>query len=259
MTKEEILHLANNLFEEALDAKCYFQIIQQFEKTTDEYNEEVNCSPAFYNVTLQALIQSMFMNLCKLYDWDEKSLTLRTLLKHLNDLELRDISPNTSEICGFWNQKFQRQLRPVEETLFPKEVQEQKDILAIFGYEYTYTRVDLTLQEMNDLFQRRFAALQEKGIVRNLINRRRKMLAHNDKQTNFDYARIAKENPLPVEEIRLLIEFAIDCLQFYIEILSGTFKAANYSNIDDWENTLYYVRIGKMYHEAYMKERYGQE
>ena len=226
---------------------------------TEKYNEEVNYSPAFYSIAREALIQSMFVNLCKLYDWDKKSLTLRTLLEHLKDIELTDVSENVSEICGFWNQKFQHQLKPVEEALFPKEVQAQKDILAIFGWEYTHTRVDLTLPEMNDLFQRRFAALQEKGIVRNLINRRKKMFVHNDKKTNFDYVRIAKENPLFVEEIDMLIEFAIDCLQFYIQILSGTFKAASYCNIDDWENTLQMVRIGMKYQETYMQELLEQE
>lgn len=259
MTKEEILYLANKLLDEARETKNYFQIIQQFEKMADEYNDEVEYSPAFYGIAHQALIQCMFVNLCKLYDWDKKSLTLRTLLAHLNDIELTDISENTNEIWGYRNQKFQRQLKPVEEAFFPEKVQAQKDILACFGWEYTHTRVDLTLSEMNDLFQRRFAALQEKGIVKNLLNRRKKMLVHNDKKTNFDYAGIIKENPLLVEDIKMLIEFAIDCLQFYIEILSGTFVATSYCNIDDLGNTLQLVRIGKKYHETYMKELLEQE
>ena len=90
MTKEEILHLANKLFDEAVAAKSYWLILQQFEKNTTDYHDEVNCSPAFYNIVFQALSQSLFMNLSKLYDWNKNSLTLRTLLAEAQNITVED-------------------------------------------------------------------------------------------------------------------------------------------------------------------------
>ena len=149
-------------------------------------------------------------------------------------------------------------MTPYEEAFFAKEVQEQKDILKIFGYEYRSTTVNLTLQEMKKLYQDKFDNLKQDTIT-NLIKRRNIVFAHNDAETNFDYAKAAEQYPVTEESVILLIDFAIECLQFYIGILSGTYKLAEYTNINDWTNTLHLVRMGTEYRDIQLKEFMEQE
>ena len=258
MTKEEILHLANSLFDEAVAAKSYWLILQQFEKNTTDYHDEVNCSPAFYTIVFQALTQSLFMNLSKVYDWHKKSLTIRTFLAEVQNITEEDFESGVRKDFDLLKGKFQHSLTPYEEMFFPNEVQEQKDILKIFRCDYRSTTVNLTLQEMKKLYQDRFDILKQDTIP-NLINRRNIVFAHNDAETNFDYAKAAEHYPVTEESVILLIDFAIECLQFYISILSGTYKLAEYININDWTNTLHLVRMGTEYRDIQLKVFMEQE
>lgn len=259
MDKQEILSLCNNLYEEAFDAKAARKILQQFRENVSNYREEFNCSPAFYGVVHQTLVQNMLMLLSKLYDWNRNSLTLRTALAETENINISDLDDHVSEMYSFNHHRFQHQLRPVEEPFYQKQVEDQKKLLEIFGYEYTHTTVDFELSEMHDLFQKRFQDLQDRDIISNLINRRNTIYAHNDRKTNFDFDKVSDDYPLTMGDIDLLIDFAMDFLVFYIEILSGTYKAVEYINIDDWANTLQMVRIGMKYEEAYIEEQLNEE
>ena len=87
-------------------------------------------------------------------------------------------------------------------------------------------------------------------VVENLVKRRNKIGAHNDSDTNFDFKKINNEFPITDNEIDSLVEFAIEFLQFCIELLTGVHKIPEYLNINDWGLTLNLVRDGMNYRKT---------
>lgn len=244
MNRENVIHLAESLFDEAVRAKSYFQILEQFREYSEEYNKAMNCSPAFYNVIYNALVESLFLKLYKLYDWNTASLTIRTLLKDMQLLEETDLYVDVLKAYKENNSKFRHRLSVAEECFFCDDVEETKRLCKKVGVVYTHTTKDISLQEIVQLYNKRFEKMQEEKIVVNLMERRRKIGAHNDAVINFNYKKINKEFPLADEEIEKLVEFAIDFIQFCIEILTGVHKIPEYINIRDWRATLNLVNKG---------------
>ena len=56
-----------------------------------------------------------------------------------------------------------------------------------------------------------------------------------------------KVNPVEYEDIKILIDFALECTTFILELLTGILKARQYSNIDDLQGTLMLVKKGLKY------------
>lgn len=244
MDKEYFLSTANNLLEEAVLVRSYWQVIQQMHRNTEKYADEINCSPAFYNTIYRALIDSLFMCLSKLYDWNDRSITLRTLICTLDDISEGDLAPvvyDKYQLCG---NTFQLSLSDSEEEFFTKEVEENKRIIDLLGIKDHPTIVEISLSQLLSLYKRRFEKLQERKLIPNLIEHRNKIFAHNDSKTNFNYQTIWNRHPLTDLDIEALVDFAADFLQCYIELLTGVQRATEYTNIDDWEATLKLTRLG---------------
>ena len=254
MINSNFLAIAKNLYEEAFSANGCWLLIKQYRDYSHEYAEEMQCSPAFYSVIYCALIDSLFLSLSKLYDWNENSLTLRTLIEDINKLEETDLEASVRKKYAFCGQTFQHTLKPIEECFFPKEVAGYKQILKALSLEYHPVTVDVSLSQLVNLYQKRFEALQNQSVIRNLITLRNKILAHNDKLTNFEYDSIWKNYPLSDASIDSLLEFALDFLLFCIGILTGVHKPAECVNINDWQATLNYVRIGQSYKDDYLNK-----
>lgn len=248
MQKNEITHIAENLFEEAVSAKSYLQIIQQFRENSEKFNREINCSPAFYNIVYNSLLESLFLNLFKLYDRGAKSLSIPILLKKMQTLCENDLDVNVLETYRKNGNKLTYRLNAEEEQQFSENVEQTKKLCTSAGVDYTYTLIFVTLQESVQLYGKRYRPLKNKT-VDNLSKRRCKIGVHNDSETNFDYKKINEEFPLSDNEIECLVEFAIDFLQFCIEILTGVQKIPEYLNIRDWSSTLNLVRQGMNYQE----------
>ena len=254
MEKSIFLETANNLYEEAVSATSYWLVIQQFRKNTDEYYDEMHCSSAFYNIVYKALLDGLFMCLSKLYDWDSRSITLRTLINELDSIGENDLDPQVYKKYSFCGNTVQHLLTPSEECFFQKEVQDTKRILEALGVDYHHTSVDLSLSELLLLYRKRFESIKEQGLIRNLIKQRNKIHAHNDAETNFDYESVWTNYPLTDADIRTLIDFAVEFLQCCIELLAGIYKVAEYVNINDWEASLRLVRVGKKYLDTYIND-----
>lgn len=253
MTKDEIVHIAENLFEEAVSAKSYLQIIEQFRENVDKYNEEMNYSPAFYNVIYNSLLESLFLKLFKLYDRDAKSLTIHSLFNEMKKIEENELDDYVLRKYIENGNKFAHPLNLEEEVYFPKEVNQVKNLCNNAGIQYTHTTVYITLQDIVILYAKRFRPLRKKA-VENLVQRRNKIGAHYDFETNFNYKKINEEFPLSDNEIDKLVEFAIEFLQFCVEILTGVHKVPEYLNINDWRLTLNLVRDGMEYREIQEKQ-----
>ena len=115
LNRDEVVHLATNLYEEAFWANSYWKLLQQIHNQVGTYYEEINVSPCFYNIVYNALVKSMLMELAKLYDTDGISLyDLLTAIKPSdNDMfNLINDSPIKHRVSDFdsWYFKNENQL-----------------------------------------------------------------------------------------------------------------------------------------------------
>ena len=55
MEKEKLIKLAEDLYQSAFDANAYYAIMMQYREMSKKYNNEMNLSPAFYQVVYGAL------------------------------------------------------------------------------------------------------------------------------------------------------------------------------------------------------------
>ena len=245
------MHIAENLFEEAVSAKSYLQIIEQFRENVDKYNEEMNYSTAFYNVIYNSLVESLFLKLFKLYDRDAKSLTIHSVFNEMKKIDENELDDYVLKKYIENGNKFTHPLNLEEEVYFTEEVNRVKNLCNNAGVKYTHTTIDINLHELVNLYAKRFRTLKKAN--ENLVQRRNKIGAHNDAKTNFGYKKINEEFPLSDNEIDKLVEFAIEFLQFCVEVLTGIHKVPEYLNINDWGKTLNLVRDGRSYRETSKK------
>lgn len=251
---KEFLHIAVNLFEGIRTANAFWKILQQFNENVKSYNDEMNYSPAFYKTIYLSLVESLYISLSRLYDWNKDSLTLRVLLDNKAHITENYLDKDVKEKYLLNNNKFHKILNIYEEPFFKKDVEDTKRICEMMEVKYCKTTVDLSLDEVMQLFDKRFKALQDRGVIKNLMKQRSKIHAHNDKIVNFDFDSIWKEFPLSELDVCELIDFAADFLQFCIEILTGVHKVVDYVNIDDWRATLEIVRAGMACRKEYLQK-----
>lgn len=63
MDKEKLIKLAEDLYQSAFDANAYYAIMMQYREMSKKYNNEMNLSPAFYQVVYGALQKACFMEI----------------------------------------------------------------------------------------------------------------------------------------------------------------------------------------------------
>ena len=57
MDKEKLIKLAEDLYQSAFDANAYYAIMMQYREMSKKYNDEMNLSPAFYQVVYRVCIE----------------------------------------------------------------------------------------------------------------------------------------------------------------------------------------------------------
>lgn len=82
MDKEKLIKLAEDLYQSAFDANAYYAIMMQYREMSKKYNNEMNLSPAFYQVVYGALQKACFMEIAKLYDKTKDVVSVGLLLKY---------------------------------------------------------------------------------------------------------------------------------------------------------------------------------
>lgn len=180
MNKDEILHLASNLYEEAFSANSYWSVIKQYHKNIRDNYDQMNCSPAFYQVIYQSLVEALFMTLAKLFDSDTCSNTIKTLLTEIKQIQESDFNEYVRQNYDFNNGKFQHEITQYEECFFKKQIFEQKEICNSVGIEYRSTLIDVSFEDYCELYTKRFHGLNK--VKLNLGWQRNKIYAHNDKK-----------------------------------------------------------------------------
>lgn len=249
MEKDDIIKIAKELYERALDANSYYAIIIQYSKLRKDYEEEMQLSPAFYNMTLSALQKACFMELAKLFEASNEVVSIQGLLKCCNENKMY-FSEYREEMVGGEERiekiPYQHCLRPSEKCLFNKEVTKQRKNAEIFGIlDDEHFKIDMTFSEKLDFYWKCISSYKKK--IDNIRIQRNKFYAHNDKMCLLSNKSVWKVNPVEYEDIKILIDFALECTIFILELLTDIVYTTEYTNIDDLEGTLMLVKKGLKY------------
>lgn len=132
MEKENLIKLAEHLYQSALDANAYYAIMMQYRELRKKYEDEMKISPAFYQVVYGTLQKACFMEVAKLYDATDVS--MKQLLQCCRDNralfpEYRDIvMVKEDDREYFFQVPYQYYLNPTEECFFENEVKIQREL-----------------------------------------------------------------------------------------------------------------------------------
>lgn len=265
MTRDDILKMAEKLYQEAFNANAYYIIMKQYQENYKKYDTEMRLSPAFYHTVYNALQVACFMELAKLYDKSSDVFCIGSLIKESkNNLSLfpeyRLIEER--EIDGqkyTFHIPYQHELKKEEERFFEAQIKSQREILKLFDTQSTATfpiRVDLKFSEFLELYYKRFCGLSVK--LENIRVQRNKIYAHNDPAQILDFDEIVMKSPVYYADLEELVDYALDVTRLIIACLTGVCRAESYHNINDWEATLMLAGLGLKYqdydHEQKMKE-----
>jgi hypothetical protein len=245
MNKENIIHLANNLYEETFWANSYWNLLQQIQDQLGNYYEEINVSPCFYNLIHNALLKGMLMEIAKLYDTN--GLSLHGLLDEINPERAdQDVIRVLNEI------PIRHQVTEYDCVHFIQEVEQYWAICDSLNKEHSYPIVELSYQAYFNYLTKQICTIN-KSIV-NLREQRNKLLAHNGVEYNFDYKTINKKFPLVKSDVDKLMEYAFELTTLIIEKFTGVSKSHTSIDIDDWERTIELVREGqRVINEEYIQ------
>ena len=256
MDQEQLIKIAEELYQEAFDANAYFLIMQQYREMQKEYLLEMRLSSVFYSVVYEALQKACFIELAKLYDRTNGAYSIGTMLKCCKEnLSFFSEFRNTVEIEDdgkkyVFSVPYQHSLKSEEECFFEEEVRAQKSINKVFNIsssDAAPVTVDLSFREFLELYQKRYVALSKKRD--NMSEQRNKIYTNNDKKWILNQEEVLEKNPLFYTDMQELIEFALDATGLIVGALTGVCKARSYSNIDDWEGTLMFARLGLKYQD----------
>ncbi|EJQ37441.1 hypothetical protein IEI_05846 [Bacillus wiedmannii] len=68
MTEEQLLELAEEIYQQSLEANIFYELMMQIEREKVEYFDEIRVSSAFYSYIYNSLVVSTFAVVSKLYD-----------------------------------------------------------------------------------------------------------------------------------------------------------------------------------------------
>lgn len=245
LSEEELKRLSENLFEETFNANMNWSIVIQYNNLFDEYNRELNCSPAFHGVVYRSLIESLMVTLSKLYDENSSAISMQYFYSEIR--KQKDILCEGKRIV-------KHLLNKTEEQFYVDEVETKKGICKKYNFEYTGTTVELTVEKMLDLYGKRLKTL--KDAIKNLKLQRNKVYAHNDKEIDFNVENIFNEYPIVKEDVDNLLSFALDFSSFCIELFTGISKTYELIGINDLKITLDLIREAKI-HQDMELESFG--
>ena len=255
MEKENLIDLANSFWEESILANSYYEIIKQYRNNYNKYLEEMRYSSAFYTIAYQAICNSLFMQLAKIYDKSKNTINIGFLLEKCSDnikifLEYKKIEQiETDGQNENLDISFEHQIKPTEECYFKEYIEKERKFQKMFGVDKIDLpiKINLTIPQYINLYKKRYYALNPK--INSFTIQRNKIYAHNDKNLCFNIDEILKKNPIFYNDIQELIDYALDVSRFVIECLDGINIPEQYVNINDWESTLKLVQLGSKYQD----------
>ena len=234
LNRDEVVHLATSLYEEAFWANSYWNLLQQIHNQVGTYYEEINVSPCFYNLVHNALVKSMLMELAKLYDTDGIS---------LHDL-LTAIKPSDNDMFNLINDSpIKHRVSDYDAWYFKNDIDKYHEICDLLKRDRTYPIVNMGYEQYYEYLVQQLCAVKKSR--NKLREQRNNALAHNGEVYNFDFKTLNEKFPIVKEDVDKLIKYALELTTFVIEKLTGVSKPETSIDIDDWNLTLELVREGQ--------------
>jgi hypothetical protein len=210
-SEEQFKQLLERLANDLLNASHHFKLYINLEDALSKYEREINQSIAFWGLTINAHREISILNLCRAYDHNSKSLSLKELIQIIQgNTELFDIS------------KFRERLKD----------NAYVDSLAQTRREPTREQLAEDLHFVSN----------DNPLVKKLTILRGNVIAH----TNKGQVISPKSNPDPLNwaEVELLISKGLEiynkyCLLFYAQSYSSSLIGE-----DDYKQVLKYIRLG---------------
>jgi len=210
-SEEQFKQLLERLSNDLLNASHHCKLYINLQDALSQYEREINQCVAFWGLTIDAHKEISILNLCRAYDHNPKSLSLKELIQIIQgNTELFDIS------------KFRERLKD----------NEYVDSLAQTQREPTREQLAEDLRFVSN----------DNPLVKKLTIVRGNVIAHTNKgqvispKSNLD--------PLTWAEVELLISKGLEiynkyCLLFYAQSHSSTLIGE-----DDYKQVLKYIRLG---------------
>ena len=215
---DDLDKLFNALSAEVVDSYHYYRLFSNINSSIQEYSQEMNQSNTFWFFTLRALREASMFNLCRLYDQEPGSLSLRNLLLIIQE-----------NLQYFSKDDFRARLKgnafvdSLAETARVPDSDKLNEDLA-----YTST---------------------QNPLVKKLIILRHNYYAHKSVNTTLKNNEILQNIPLSNDEVLELLNRGHEIYNRYLTL----FKAQSWSRMligeDDFKNLLNFARVGLRKHE----------
>lgn len=204
MTKENLIDEIKRYCREITIANDCFELYKTIKNAWNTRLDEMNNSPAFFQIVEHVLIDNVIMTMAKLFDRDCNAKTIRKL------------------IC----------LCESHQELFPKN--RKVDVFNWVGHpekEPDFGLIEIDIKKVLEDAKLRLRELQR--IAENLKTRRDRLHAHNDKKYWHDAGQLAYDAPLCGDDIDMLLKFSSDlCNTLLLDIADMTYHTQS-SNIHD--------------------------
>jgi hypothetical protein len=216
ITPDQLLNQIEKLRNELFVANVQFELYVSFKKAAPAFKDEIRCSPLFWDYTIQAHIDMVVLRLCRLYDPDNRTLSLPNFV---NTIEAnREMFTKSAFIE-----------RNKNNPNLERQIKYNRDLSPNF------------FEEANKICSR------NNPIVNNLLMVRHHFVAHLNRKLTFDGAELfQKKFPLHFKDIEKLIENGFSLLNSVSSIFGGSVfdstKGTNYP-FDDFKFILETIKM----------------
>lgn len=215
--------LAENIYSMAFNANCYFHIMSTLMQQWNKYEEVLRVSGAFIHFTLNSLITSSIVDVCKIYDSNVNSKTIYSLDK--------EVKNNFENLPTSYSRHFDN----LYKNIYNQE--ERENIINQLKESYI-KRSRERLVELNGRL------IEIEFIAKNIKKQRNKLYAHNDCLYNEQESNLILQYPITHSNISQLIDFALDYSITVIALITGLNRPKIPVNINDFEGLMQYILEG---------------
>lgn len=255
--KEKLIKEIDIFFKQASYAHCNFLILEQLNESREKYYDEMAISNAFYSFTYNALLTTVVMELSKIYDTHSRSTNIEKLffkckqnIEYFPSIQLKRVFEDNE-----FEFPFVHTVSEKDEEFFKNDIVYNQQLNQLI-FDDEPLKIEMTKDRYFDLFEWRLNKANAR--VPNLIKQRNKIYAHNDLETVFNMEKSMKKFPIYFEDIKILIEFALDFTSFAYTKLTRCQKAIEPINLKDLEYTLDFVKYGVKYREEEIERQIAE-
>ena len=195
-SKMQFEEYLKTLFGEIIKLHSKFELYLHLQNERVDRLNEMNLAPAFFKLTMDALISDVIISLAKIYENYRSERSNRNLNKFLRFVE------NNLD-------------------LFPQSIEEMK--LLNCNYLVDYDLIKTHLEQIDN----------QKEVLDNLIQWRDKLYAHFDKKYFADREKLNVDHSINIGQIRTLIQLAGEILNKYSVAYNGVYKTIEAVNLKD--------------------------